>query len=135
MKHKTHYSEANFGSFGVFVELSFKVELDPPSSKKLMESFVRSMASKYTNRADFGILRIKTFLKSLTGHIKADLIGVKKEVFTESVMKNGMREAELAVNIVGQGLSEEEAKIIVIEALKETLNPLSGRFSIIRESI
>jgi len=93
------------------------------------------MALKYTNRADFGILRIKTFLKSLTGHIKADLIGVKKEVFTELVMKNGMRKAELAVNIVGQGLSEEEAKIIVIEALKETLNPLSGRFSIIRESI
>lgn len=135
MKHKTHYSEANFGSFGVLVGLSFKVELDPPSSKKLMESFVRSMALKYTNRADFGILRIKTFLKSLTGHIRADLIGVKKEVFTESVMKNEMREAELAVNIVGQGLSEEEAKIIVIEALKETLNPLSGRFSIIREGI
>ena len=133
MKHKAHYSEDNFSSFGVLFKLSFTVELDPPSTKKMMESFVRSMALKYANRADFGIVRIKTFLKSLTGHIKADLTGVKKEVFTESVMKKGMKQAELAVNIVAQGLSEEEAKTIVIEALKETLNPLSGRFSTIKE--
>ena len=134
MKYKAHYTEDNFSSFGVLFKLSFTVELDPPSSKKMMESFVRSMTLKYTNRADFDIVRIKTFLKSLTGYIKADLTGVKKEIFTESVMKNGIKQAELAVNIVAQGLSEEEAKTIVIEALKETLNPLSGRFSTIRES-
>jgi len=134
MKHKAHYSKDNFSSFGILFKLSFTVELDSPSSKKMMESFVKSMALKYTNRADFDIVRIKTFLKSLTGHIKADLTGVKKEVFTESVMKNGMKQGKLAVNIVAQGLSEEEAKTIVMEALKETLNPLSGRFSTIRES-
>lgn len=135
MKHKTHYSEHNFSSFGVLVELSFKWELDPPSSRKMMASFVRSMALRHTGRVGFGILRIKTFLRCPAGYIKADLTGVKKEVFTESVMKSGMRKAELAVNIVAQGLSEEEAKTIVMEALKKTLAPLNGRFSIVKESI
>lgn len=135
MRPETHYSEDNFSSFGVLVGLSFTVELNPPSSKKMMESFLRSMAVKHTDRAGFGVLRIKTFLKSPAGHIRADLTGAKKEVFTELVMRNGVRKAELAVNIVAQGLSEEEAKAIVMEALKETLDPLNGRFSILRESI
>lgn len=134
MKHKAHYSKDNFSSFGILFKLAFTVEIDPSSSKKMVESFVRSMALKYANRADFNMVRIKVFLKSLAGHIKADLTGVKKEVFTESLMKNGMKQGELAVNIVAQGLSEEEAKTIVMEALKETLDPLSGRFSTIRES-
>ena len=50
-------------------------------------------------------------------------------------MKRGMRRAMLAVDIVAQGLNEEEAKTILMEAMEKTLAPLNGRFSIIREHV
>ena len=135
MEHKTHYLEYNVGSFGILVGLSFKQELDPLSSVQMMALLVKSLALGYTSRVGLGILRIKTFLKCPAGYIKADITGVKREVFTESTIKRSMKRAELAVNMVAQGLSEEEAKTIVMEAMEKTLTPLNGRFSIIREHI
>lgn len=135
MEHKTHYSEYNISSFGTLVKLSFVQELDPLSSTQMMTMLMKSIASGLMRKIGFGTLRIKAFLKCPSGYIKADITGLKREVSTESTMKRGMRRAKLAVNIVAQGLNEEEAKTILMEAMEKTLAPLNGRFSIIREHV
>jgi len=123
------------GSFGTLFRLFFEQQLDTVSSEHMMTQLVETMTSDFERSIGSGLLRIKAFLKCPDGYIKADITSLKREVSTESTMKRGMRRAKLAVNIVAQGLNEEEAKTILMEAMEKTLAPLNGRFSIIREHV
>lgn len=135
MKHKTQHTAHDFVNFGALVRLSFQHELDPLASEQMMTLLVRSLVLGLMSKVGFHILRIKAFLKCPAGYIKADITNVNGEVFAESAMKRGMKKAELAVNIVAQGLNKEEAKTIFMEAMEKTLTPLNDRFSIIRGHI
>jgi len=132
MKHKTQHTAHDFVNFGALVRLSFQHELDPLASEQMMTLLVRSLVLDFMSKVGFQILRIKAFLKCPTGYIRADITKANGEVFTESAMKRGMKKAELAVNIVTQGLSKEEVKTIFMEVMEKTITPLNGRFSTIR---
>ena len=135
MKDESHYLGYDIGSFGILVKLSFTRKMSPRSSELIMESLVRAMARKHIDKAGIGMLRVKAFLKCSKGYIKADITGAGRRVFIESKMKQDMGEAELAINLIAQGLSDEEAKTITLEALEGTLAPKNGRFSIIKEHV
>lgn len=77
----------------------------------MMALLVRPLALGYLNTVGPGIVRVKTFLKCSRGYIKADVTGVKSEVFNESTMKGGMKKAKLAINIEAEYLSGEKAKV------------------------
>lgn len=135
MKHESHYLGYDIGSFGIWVKMSFKRKMSPRSSEQLMESLVRVIARKYIDKVCIGVLRVKAFLKCSKGYIKADITGAGRRVFIESKMKQDMSEAELTINLIAQGLSDEEAKTITVEALEGTLAQKNGRFSIIKEHV
>jgi len=135
MKHESHYLDYDIGSFGILVKLSFKRKMSPRSSEQIMESLMRAMAQKYIEKGGIGVLRVKAFLKCPNGYIKADITGADKRAFIESKMKQDISEAELAINLIAQGLSDEEAKTITVEALEKTLVPMDGRFLIIKEHV
>lgn len=135
MKHESHYLGYDIGSLGIVVKLSFKRKMSPRSSEELIESLLRVMARKYIDKVGNGVLRAKAFLKCSKGYIKADITGADKRAFIESKMKQDMSEAELAINLIAQGISDDEVKIITIEALEKTLAPKNGRFLIIKEHI
>lgn len=101
----------------------------------MIESLVRVIAQKYLDKRGIGVLRVKAFLESSKGYIKADITGADRKVFIESKMKQGINEAELAINMIAQGLSDEEAKTITVEALEKMLALKNGRFSIIVENV
>ncbi len=133
MKRESHYIGYDIASLGIVVKLSFKRKITPRSSEQLIESLLRVMARKYLDKAGNGVLRAKAFLTCSKGYIKADITGADKRAFIESKMKQDMSEAELAINIIAQGINNEEAKAITIEALEKTLEPKNGRFLIIKE--
>jgi len=112
MKHESHYLGYDIGSLGIVVKLSFKRKMSPRSSEQLMESLLRVMARKYIDKAGNGVLRAKAFLKCSKGYIKADITGADKRAFIESKMEQYMNEAELAINLIAQGISDDEVKTI-----------------------
>lgn len=135
MKHESHYLGYDIGSYGISVKLSFKRKISSRSSGEMIESLVRVIAQKYLDKRGIGVLRVKAFLESSKGYIKADITGADRKVFIESKMKQGINEAELAINMIAQGLSDEEAKTITVEALEKMLALKNGRFSIIVENV
>jgi len=125
MKHKFKYL-----SFGALFRLFFEQQLDTVSSERMMTELVRNMASDFErNMGSGGLLRIKAFLKCPAGYIKADVTGVKKGVFVESTVKERVKRAELAINIVTQEIEKEEVEAIALRAMEKILTPLNGRFS------
>lgn len=135
MKRKAHYLEYDISGYSALIEISLERALGQVSSEQMMASLIKSLISGYISKGNEGVLRIKAFLKCPSGYVRADSIGLRGKIFIDSTIRGSVKEAKLAINVVGQGLSGEELKIVAMKAVEKTLSPLNGAFSIIKEHV
>ncbi|MCS7102967.1 MAG: hypothetical protein NZ992_03695 [Candidatus Korarchaeum sp.] len=94
-----------------------------------MHEIVRRIAEECIRRGARSIGHIKTYLRTESGYVRADTIGVKYGVNVENNIKKPEREASLTINSIVIGLNEREVTGITLNITKEVLK--STGFSIL----
>ncbi len=113
------YTEHGVSGYGVAAKLSRGEAMNEAFVKTLAESMMLSIARRCHELGAKCIGHIKSHLKSASGIIKADTIGVEHGAYSTGQMHRPVNDLYVAVNTIVQGIPEAAVKEATLEGMHE----------------
>jgi hypothetical protein len=113
------YTEHGVSGYGVAAKLSRSEAMNEAYVKSLAEKMMLSIAHKCLDLGAKCIGHIKSHLKSASGIIKADTIGVEHGAFSTGQMSQPVNDLYIAVNTIVQGIPEAAVKAATLEGMHD----------------
>lgn len=113
------YTEHGVSGYGVAAKLNRSELMNEAFVKALAEKMMLSIARKCLDLGAKCIGHIKSHLKSASGIIKADTIGVEHGAYSTGRMSEPVNDLYVAVNTIVQGIPEVAVKAATLEGMYE----------------
>ena len=113
------YTEHGVSGYGVAAKLSRIEAMNEAFVKALAEKMMLSIAGKCLDLGAKCIGHIKSHLKSASGIIKADTIGVEHGAYSTGQMSQPVNDLYIAVNTIVQGIPEDAVKAATLEGMHD----------------
>jgi hypothetical protein len=113
------YTEHGVSGYGVAAKLSSSEAMNEAYVKALAEKMMLSIAHKCLDLGAKCIGHIKSHLKSASGIIKADTIGVEHGAYSTGQMSQPVNDLYIAVNTIVQGIPEVAVKAATLEGIHD----------------
>jgi len=113
------YTEHGVSGYGVAAKLSRKEAMNEAFVKNMAENMMLSIAQKCIELGARCIGHIKSHLKTETGTIKADTIGVAHGAFSTGTLTGPVNTLYIAINSIIQGIPEDAVKAATLEGMHE----------------
>ena len=113
------YTEHGVSGYGVAAKLSRSEAMHEAYVKAMAEKMMLSIARKCLDLGAKCIGHIKSHLKSASGIIKADTIGVEHGAYSSGQMRQPVNDLYIAVNTIVQGIPEDAVKAATLEGMHD----------------
>jgi hypothetical protein len=113
------YTQHGVSGYGVAVKLSRKESMNTSFVKTMAEEMMLSVADKCVELGARCIGHIKSHVKTASGTVKADTIGVAHGAHSSGHLEDTVRDLYMAVNSIVQGIPEDAVKAATLEGIHE----------------
>lgn len=113
------YTEHGISGYGVAAKLSSSEAMNEAYVKAIAEKMMLSIAHKCLDLGAKCIGHIKSHLKSSSGIIKADTIGVEHGAYSTGQMSQPVTDLYVAINSIVAGIPEDAVKAATLEGMHE----------------
>lgn len=113
------YTEHGVSGYGVAAKLSRSKAMGETDVKALAEKMMLSIARRCLDLGAKCIGHIKSHLKSASGIIKADTIGVEHGAYSTGHLSQPVSDFYIAINTIVQGIPEDSVKAATLEGMHE----------------
>jgi hypothetical protein len=113
------YTEHGVSGYGVAAKLSRKKPMDTIFVKKMAEEMMLSIAQKCMDAGARCIGHIKSHIRTESGTIKADTIGVSHGTYSTGKLEYEVKDLYIAINSIIQGIKEDVVKKATLDGLHE----------------
>lgn len=113
------YTEHGVSGYGVAAKLNRSEAMNEAYVKALAEKMMLSIARKCLDLGAKCIGHIKSHLKSASGIIKADTIGVEHGAYSTGQMSHPVNDLFITVNTIVQGIPEDAVKAATLEGMHD----------------
>jgi hypothetical protein len=111
----------NIGGYGAAFRISSIKTVDPETFKSTVEQLVKEIAEACMRRGAKAIGHIKLYLKTQSGYLQADTVGMKYGVHIKSGIARPERIADLVVNSIIIGLGKKEVASATLNSVREVM--------------
>jgi hypothetical protein len=102
----SHYAADKEWGYGIAFKLTSPQPVSAEAATEMAQVAMKELAEESVRRGAIMIGHIKCILKSSSGYVKADTIGVKYGVFVDAKLTEPVREGVLVVNSIIVGLDK-----------------------------
>ncbi len=113
------YTEHGVSGYGVAAKLSRKESMNEAFIKTMAENMMLAIADKCMDLGARCIGHIKCHLRTASGTIKADTIGVTHGAYSTGKLTGPVKDIYMAINSIIQGIPEAAVKAATLEGMHE----------------
>ncbi|MGO8878416.1 MAG: hypothetical protein ACLQMS_02750 [Desulfomonilaceae bacterium] len=113
------YTEHGVSGYGVAIKLRREHAMDEAMVKSIAEEMMLNIARKCMDRGARCIGHIKSHLRTDSGTIKSDTIGVPHGAFSTGHLEGKVQDLYMAVNSIVQGMHQDEVKEATLDGIRE----------------
>ncbi|MEM1985092.1 MAG: hypothetical protein QXW76_07500 [Candidatus Korarchaeum sp.] len=121
MMSGSRHGHGNIHCSSISLKISSREFVFPEKFNEIVHEMVKEIADECIRRGAKAIGHIKLYLKTESGYVRADTVGIKYGVNVESNIKKPEREALLMINSIVIGLNEEELSEVTIDTVRKVL--------------
>jgi hypothetical protein len=119
VKARIHERHVQCGT--VVAKISSNTPISPGRIVEIAREIVKNVARKCTEEGAKAISHVKLYLKSMSGYLRVDTVGLEYGVDVEGNLSNSEREITLVMNSVIIGLEEDKMAKAMMDGIKEVL--------------
>ncbi len=113
------YTEHGVSGYGIAIKLRREDPMDEATIKSIAEAMMLNIAQKCIERGARCIGHIKSHVKTDSGAIKSDTIGVAHGAFSTGRIDYAVQDLYMAVNSIIQGMHQNEVKQATLDGIHE----------------
>lgn len=112
------YTDHGVSGYGVAVKLSRKSPMNDVFVKQMAEEMMKSIAAKCMDLGARTIGHIKSHIRTASGTIKADTIGIP-HIYSSGTLEYPVKDLYMAINSIVQGIPEAAVKAATLEGMHQ----------------
>lgn len=113
------YTDHGVSGYGMAAKLSRNDPMDDTFVRKMAEEMMMSIAEKCMAKGARAIGHIKSHIRTESGTIKADTIGVQHGTYSTGSFEHPVKDIYMAVNSIVAGIKEGEVKDATLAGIHE----------------
>jgi len=113
------YTEHGVSGYGIAIKLRREDPMDEAAVKSIAEAMMLNIAQKCVERGARCIGHIKSHVRTDSGTIKSDTIGVTHGAFSTGHLDHAVQDLYMAVNSIVQGMHQDEVKQATLDGIHE----------------
>jgi len=113
------YTEHGVSGYGVAAKLSGKEPMSEAIVKEMAEKMMLNIAGKCMDLGARCIGHVKSHIETRAGILKADTIGVAHGAYSKGKLTRPVKDLQMAVNSIVQGIPEETVKTATLDGMHE----------------
>ena len=118
-REKGCYTDWGFSGYGAVLRMCRLNYVDQRVVQPMAEALMLSVAAKCTELRARAIGHIKCHIRTAAGSLKADTLGVAHGAFSTGHLTRPVRNLDVAISSIVQGIPEEAVKAATLEAVHE----------------
>jgi len=113
------YTDHGVSGYGMAAKLSRKVPMDDAFVRKMAEEMMMSIAEKCMALGARAIGHIKSHIRTESGTVKADTIGVEHGSYSSGSFDYPVKDIYMAVNSIVAGIPENQVRDATLDGVHE----------------
>lgn len=124
MSKLSHYAADKEWGYGIAFRLTSPTPVSQDTAAEMARAAMKELAEASVRRGATMIGHIKCILKTDSGYVKADTIGVKYGIFVDAKLTGPIQEGVLVVNSIIVGLDKNTN----VELTRNTIKSVAERY-------
>lgn len=124
----------NIGGYGAAFKISSIRAVDPATLRSVTGQIIQEIAEVCILKGAKAIGHVKLYLKTQSGYLQADTVGMKYGVHIEGDMAKPERRADLVVNSIIIGLGKNEVASATLNSIRKVMERHGFRMSQVEDT-